>query len=276
MTRREQLGLGAAGLWTDLLDAPVNQWRDIVESQAAPAEDWRDLARRGGYPRPAVHLRDPRSRAEWFEGYLNTYLERDIPELSPIASLPDFRRVMQLTALRIGTLLNQTQLARECSVPQTTVQRYLSLLETSYQLVKIPAYAVSRGKRLIKTPKIYWSDTGLAMHLAGEHAPRGEHLENLVAHDLLAWRHSQIPTPQILYWRTTTGREVDFVIESERKLIPIEVKATSQPSSGDLASVRAFLDDYDGRAPGGLFLYGGEETFWIAKKVLAAPWWKVV
>lgn len=276
MTRREQLGLGTAGLWDDLLATPRAQWRDLVEAQPAPFEDWRALASRGGYPRPAVHLRDRGARAEWFEGYVNTYLERDIPDLSPIANRPDFRRLTQMAALRVGGLVNQTQIARDASIPQTTVQRYLNLLETSYQIVRLQPYAVSRTKRLIKTPKLYWSDPALALHLGGETVPRGEHLENIVAHDLLAWRQTQAPTPQILYWRTTSGREVDFVIEAGRTLLPIEVKTTQQPSSGDLASLRAFMDEYGDRAVGGLLLYGGEETFWVAKEVLAAPWWKVV
>jgi predicted AAA+ superfamily ATPase len=183
---------------------------------------------------------------------------------------------MRSLALRVGTLVNQTQLARETSLPQTTVQRYLNLLETSYQLVRIPPYTVSRVRRLIKTPKAYWSDTGLAMHIAGETSARGEHLENIVAHDLMVWRQTQTPAPQILYWRTTTGREVDFVIESGQTLLPIEVKATTSPSSGDLANMLAFMEEYGDSVTGGLLLYSGEETFWIAKNVLAAPWWKVL
>ena len=231
---------------------------------------------RGGYPRPAVHLSSDLARGEWFEGYVNTYLERDIPELSPIAHLADFRRLMRSLALRVGTLVNQTQLARETNLPQTTVQRYLNLLETSYQLVRVPPYTVSRVKRLIKTPKLYWSDVGLAMHLSGETVARGEHLENIVAQDLLVWQQTQTPAPQILYWRTTTGREVDFVIEAGQTLLPIEVKATISPSSGDLANLRAFMEEYGDAVKGGLFLYNGDETFWIAKQVLAVPWWKVL
>jgi len=276
MTRREQLGLGSAGIWSDLLATPVDRWRDLVLAQSAPFEEWRELAGRGGYPRPAVHMRSGAARAEWFAGYVDTYLERDLPDLSPVAHVPDFRRLMQSLALRVGTLVNQTQLARETMLPQTTVQRYLNLLETSYQLVRVPAYAISRTKRLIKTPKLYWSDTGLALHLSGELTARGEHLENVVANDLLAWRETHMPRPNILYWRTTTGREVDFVIEAGMRLVPIEVKATTQPSTGDLASLRAFLDEYGARAIGGLLLHSGEETFWIANRVLAAPWWRVM
>lgn len=276
MTRREQLGLGTAGIWSDLLAAPVQRWRDLVLDQPAPFEDWRELAQRGGYPRAAVHLDTPDARAEWFAGYVDTYLERDVPDIAAIASIPDLRRLMRSFALRTGTLVNLTQVARDTSLPQTTVRRYADVLEISWQLVRVPAYTASRVKRLIKTPKLYWSDTGLAMHLAGETAPRGEHLESIVVHDLLAWRQTVLPLPNVLYWRTTAGHEVDFVVETGAGLLPIEVKATAQPSTSDLANLRVFMDEYRDQVLGALLLHTGEDTFWIAKNVLAAPWWAVV
>ena len=94
---------------------------------------------------------------------------------------------MTAVCLRVGGLLNQADLARDVSLAPSTVQRYLDLLEVSFQLVRLPAYSVNRTKRLVKSPKLYWSDTGLSLHLAGEAQPRGAHLENLVACDLLAW-----------------------------------------------------------------------------------------
>jgi len=120
---------------------------------------------------------------------------------------------MQLAAIRVGGVLNQSDLARDAGLPVSTAQRYLDLLVTSYQMVRVPAYAVNRTKRLVKSPKLYWRDTALAMHLAGETEPRGEHLENLILHDLLVWKELQVAHPQILYWRTRTREEVDFVIK---------------------------------------------------------------
>jgi hypothetical protein len=98
-------------------------------------------------------------------------------------------------------------------MPQPTVSRHLDLLEVSYLLVRLPAFAVNRASRLIKAPKLYWSDTALAMHLAGESEPRGPHLENLVLGDLLAWSATHVDAPQVMFWRTASGREVDFVVE---------------------------------------------------------------
>jgi len=95
--------------------------------------------------------------------------------------------------------LNQTQLGRDVALPQPTVHRYLNLLETSYMLVRLPAHAVNRTKRIIKSPKLYWTDTGLALHLGGETEPRGAHLENLVLQDLLAWRDVRLERASLLY-----------------------------------------------------------------------------
>ena len=276
LTRREQLGLGEAGIWQALLETPPRRWRDLVMAQVAPDEDWRDLARRGGYPPAVVDIRNDADRWLWFDGYLRTYLQRDVPEISAIENIPDFDKILRSVALRLGTLVNQTQLAREASIPQSTVQRYLNVLETSYQLHRLPAYSVNRTKQLVKSPKYYWSDTGFALALSREREPRGEHLENVVLQDLLAWRNSRIAPPEIFYWRTSKGYEVDFVIEDGRQLLPVEVKATSQPSTRDLKSMRVFLDEYGDRASAGLLLHTGEQAFWIAERVLAAPWWMVL
>ena len=155
---------------------------------------------------------------------MRTYLERDLQDIASISALPDFRRVMRAACLRIRQILNQSDLARDISISQPTAHRYLNLLETSYLFVRLPACAVNRTKRLVKSPKAYWSDTGLAMHLSQESEPRGGHLENIVLHDLLAWRDSRMTSAELFYWRTANGEEVDFVIESAGRLLPIEVK----------------------------------------------------
>jgi predicted AAA+ superfamily ATPase len=277
MTRRELLGFGTTGIWSQLCNTPVARWYDLVHEGDAPSDDWRSLALRGGYPTPAYEYSTDSARKHWFTGYIRTYLQRDIPGLSAIEHLPDFRRLMRAVALRIGGLQNQSGLARDMGLPQPTVHRYLNLLEVSYQLVRIPAYAVNRTKRLVKSPKMYWSDTGLALALAQETMPRGEHLENMVLTDLLAWRETDPAMPEILYWRTVSGQEVDFVIEAgPEKLIAVEVKATTRPSTKETGGVRAFMEEYGSHVHGALLLHGGDETFWIAKGVLATPWWRVL
>ena len=245
-----------------------------MASQHVPQEDWRRLARRGGYPVPAVHLRDDRSRAVWFSGYTRTYLERDLQELSSIAGIPDLRRFMRALCLRMGQLLNQSEIGRALAMPQPTIHRWLNLFETSYQLVKLPAYAVTRTKRLIKSPKAYWADTGRALHLAGDAEPGGPALENIVLTDLLAWRDAAPSRADVMYWRATTGEEVDFVIESGGSLLPIE--ATARPRVRDGAHIQTFRREYGRSARAGLVLHTGSHIEWLAPDVLAARWWRVL
>ncbi len=276
LTRRELLGLGRAGVWGDLFRLPDRAWPDFLRSHDAIRADWRDAVRLGGYPTPAHQLRGAAARSLWHAGYVQTYLERDLRELTAVTSLPDFRRLMRAACLRIGNLVNQTELGRDVGMPQATVSRHLDLLEVSYLLVRLPAFAVNRTSRLIKTPKLYWNDTALALHLAGEDEPRGAHLENLVLSDLLAWSSALHGAPQVLYWRTASGREVDFVVEFKGRLLPIEVKTTPRPRSGDADGLRAFRDEYRGQTRAGLLLHTGENVSWLADGVLAAPWWAIL
>lgn len=276
MTRREQRGLGSCGRWEELLATPDAEWQEVLAKEQDMAEDWRALALRGGFPTPALQLTTAADRRIWFDGYVRTYLERDLQDLATISALPDFRRLMRATCLRLGQLVNQTELGRDVSLPQPTVHRWLNLLETSYLLMRLPAYAVNRTKRLIKAPKIYWGDTGIALHLAGMDEPAGAHLENLVLQDLLAWRDARLERVELGYWRTAVGEEVDFVIEAGDKLLPIEVKATSRPRLAEAAHLRTFRQEYGKKSRPGLLLHTGSSLEWLAPDVLAAPWWKVL
>jgi uncharacterized protein len=274
-TRRERLGLGRTGVWGELLAAPFAEWRAVLSACAGPPEDWRAAARLGGLPVPARELTDDEARSVWFSGYTQTYLERDLQVLRAVENLADFRRLMTAACLRVGGLLNQAELGRDVGISQPQVHRFLNLMETSYLANRLPPYSVNRTRRLIKAPKLYWSDPALAMHLAGESEPRGPHLENLVLADLLAWRDVQARRPQILFWRTAAGHEVDFVIEGPKRLLPVEVKAAARVSPGDARGLEVFLDEYADSADGGLLLHCGGEAFPLTKRILAAPWWAV-
>ena len=276
MTRREQRGLGRCGVWDELLAARDEEWRDLLAAQPDEPDDWRALARRGGFPTPTLDMATPNERAIWFDGYVRTYLERDLQDLASISALPDFRRLMRAACLRLGQLVNQTELGRDVALPQPTVHRWLNLLETSYLLVRLPAYAVNRTKRLIKSPKLYWGDTGVALHLAEAAEPGGAHLENLVLQDLLAWRDARLERAELGYWRTAIGEEVDFVIETGGRLLPIEVKASARPRLADATHLRTFRTEYGRKARAGLLLHTGSTLEWLAPDVLAAPWWRVL
>lgn len=277
MTESEKRGSGMAAPWGDLLklQSPAAAERRLQRFDRGEGWEWAALS--GGYPVPALQL-TPADRSRWFEGYVRTYLERDLQELSSVSALSDFRRLMKLSALRVGQMLNQTELARDAALSQPTTHRYLNLLETSYQIVRIPAFAARRTKRLVKTPKLFWTDTGLAAHLAGVDSPAelddtfgGALLENLILVQLLVWRETLSPRPEIHYFRTHAGEEIDFVIEWKRRLLPIEVKRSRRIRTSAIDSVVQFIEEYRERAHLGIVLYGGREVIRLGDRVLGVP-----
>ncbi len=281
MSRREKLGAGTCGIWDDIVSNAEKHWIDVVNDQQAvevapeDKKDWRELVKHGGYPTPALELNNEIERSIWFDGYVRTYLERDVLQLANVTNLIEFRRLATLLCHRIGQVVNQSELGRTAAIPQSTVNRYLNLLEASYQLVRIPAYTRNRVKRLIKSPKPYWSDPGLALHISGSE-PTGAHFENLILCDLLVWRDSSTSGGEIFHWRTTHGVEVDFVLETATGLIPIEVKLTTQPRIRDTTNLHVFLDEYKDDTRSGLLIHAGSETTWLTKNVIAVPWWRVL
>ncbi len=276
MTSGELAGEGRAGLWEDLLRTDDENWVDLVSPGGGKAPDWREAVARGGFPVPALELQTRRERAVWFEGYVRTYLERDLRDLAAVTSLVDFRRLLKAASLRLGQSVNQTEVSRDIGVSQPTVHRWLNLLEASYVLVRLPAFSLNRTKRLIKSAKLYWVDTGLALHVSQLEQPTGAHLENLVLCDLLAWRDARAERAEVFYWRTSAGEEVDFVLEAGGKLLPVEVKATARPGLRDCKGILAFRQEYPDLARAGLLVHTGTKVGWLAPGVLEVPWWQVL
>ena len=278
LTRREILGFGEAGAWGELERMPQTSWKDLLLSRNGPAEDWRAFARRGGYPKLA--LADPSSadsRTSWCQDYVESYLDRDLPQLSSIDNPAEFLRLMRVTCRQLGRVVNKTEWGREAWLPPTTVDRYLDLLETSYQLIRVGAYDEPCGKRLITGPKAYWSDTGLAMHLSGENSARRAHLENMVLTDLVAWRAGYSPRARIMHWRTTVGADVSFIIQfADETVLAIQVSAGIEPTESELASINLFLTQYPRVARGGLVLHTGSDVAQLEGRLTTAPWSSVL
>jgi predicted AAA+ superfamily ATPase len=269
-TSAERAGLGKVGDWDRVFEDP-SQFEGLHPS-FSPVED---KVLESGFP--PVALGD--TRRMWLDGYVRTYLERDLQTLSSIANLVDFRRLMRVAALRSGALVNQSELARDAGLSQPTAHRYLNLLEASYLLYRLAAYAVNRTKRLIKAPRLFFCDAGLAAYLSGvatgEEVQKagltGPLLETLVLSDLLAWREGLLPRPEILYWRIASGAEVDLVIERGSKVVPVEVKAGGRPRTSDVQHLRLFLDEYGKAAPHAVLLHSGERAEKLADRVWAIP-----
>lgn len=248
------------------------------EGAAGPSPDPLVLALDGFMP-ALLWLHSREAVLEWWQGYVSTYLERDLRELSQVASLSDFRRVMELVALRTGQLLNQTEVARDAGVSQPTVHRYLNLLETPFLLHRLPAFAVSRTKRLIKSPKAYWADPALAAFLMGHYTlesmrksrEAGPLFENLVLLHLQVLADLLRPPARLYYWRTTSGVEVDFVAEWGRNLVAFEVKLTATPHYADAEPLRQFLAEYP-ECRAGVLIHQGEELMQLGDRIMAIPW----
>lgn len=276
LTERERRG-EPLPCWTDLLSAPT--LADALDRiPAHRAFDWRRAALEGGMP-ALVGVDDPAQRQLWFEGYVDTYLHRDLRDLSQISDLSAFRRVIEMATLQTGGLLNFAQLAHDAGLSRATVQRWLALLEISYIATLVPPYFESRLKRLVKTPKLYALDTGLALFILGVHDIEalerlrtvGVWLENLVLNDLLTWRETHVPRPELFHFRSHDRYEIDFVVELDRRSIPIEIKSSERARVEDAGAIDRFCSELPDRAPFGLVLYSGAEPRQLSEHALAVP-----
>ncbi len=232
-----------------------------------------------GFMPPLVLLESAQAWTRWWDGYVTTYLERDLRQVSQIATLLDFRRLMSLAALRSGQLLNQSEIARDARLTQPTVHRYLNLLETTHLFERLPPYTASRTTWLLKSHKAFWNDPGLAVFLSGYFQPAelrsareyGAYFETLIYHHLRVLARLMMPPASLYFWRTRAGVEVDFILEHGRRLLAIEVKLTDHLTYGEAAGLRRFLAEHP-KAVGGLLLYCGREIRRLDENIVAAPW----
>lgn len=242
--------------------------------------DWQDWLLRGGFPSALAAPSDD-ARRLWFAGYVQTYLERDLRQLSAVSSLPDFQRVMALAAHRCARLLNQSDLARDAALPQPTVHRYLNLLETGCLLVRLGPYTTNPATGLVKGKKVLWSDCGLAAWLAGiKRAPdlanrldQGFWLEQAVFQSLQTWRSLDAAGRKLYFWRDRSGREVDFVLEKDGVLVALEIKTSRQVSPADADGIVAFRQSLgrNQRLQRGVALHAGSARP-LGQELWALPW----
>ncbi|MGC8625853.1 MAG: ATP-binding protein [Phycisphaerae bacterium] len=202
----------------------------------------------GGFPEI---LAAPEVADIWFRSYMQTYLERDVRAAASIRDLAVFRRFISLLASRCGQMLNKTELAAPLGVSVPTITHWLSILEITGQILLIQPFFENFGKRLVKTPKLYFADSGLACHLLGvrdqqslEQSPfLGGLFEGLVASEIVKHRLNRGEDRSLYYFRDRQGLEVDFVIDNgNRQLSLIEAKATRTPMPGDARSLSRLAD----------------------------------
>ncbi|MBL0050006.1 MAG: ATP-binding protein [Bacteroidetes bacterium] len=184
----------------------------------------------GGYPEVIAKKINP---VDWYEAYINTYIQRDVRQLKNISNLVQFTKLLKLCAGRTGQILNLTSISNDCGIDQKTVASWLSVLQSSYIVYLLKPYAGNFNKRIIKAPKLYFYDTGVACSLLGiddvkeikTHSAKGALFENLVVSELLKERFNAGAADNLFYWRDKTGHEVDIVLDKAGKLTAMELKS---------------------------------------------------
>lgn len=252
----------------------------FIKSPTLPAGKTPTISERevltGGLPPACLDPSD--GLDEWFRGYVQTYVERDVRQLSQITDLIAFRTLAQLAALRTAQVLVISTLARDAKLNAVTAGRYLDLLETSFLIHRLPPFLKNRSSRLVKSPKLFFTDSGLAAHMAGvtsiepgrDDLHRGALFETYVAQNLAALLEAHVPDAQLSYWQEQGRHEVDFVIEAGRKVLAIEVKAATRWSESELSGLRAFLE----RTPAciaAILAYNGTKSVRLDDRLWAIP-----
>lgn len=233
-------------------------------SFAGPLPDIGELLFHGFYPRIFADLLNP---VEALSFYIATYIERDVREIMAIKDLTTFSRFLRLCAGRTGQILNASSLAADAGINHNTARSWLSLLEASFIITFLPPHHNNLNKRLIKAPKLYFWDVGLACHLLGieqarqvmSHPLVGHLFETYVVTELMKQRFNRVREPRLYYWRDNAGHEVDLLYDSPDGILPIEIKlgATIQ---GDAWKGIDYYRKLNRKASPGVLIYGGNEV----------------
>ena len=263
LTGRRPLSLDALG-------------KRLPENPKPPRTGLMEVLHTGFYPRIHDKHLSPR---DWLASYYQTYLERDVRNVLNVGDLETFGRFVRLCAGRCGQLLNLSGLASDCGVSHTTAKRWLSVLEASFVIVLLRPHHRNFGKRLIKSPKLYFVDTGLLCYLLEIHSPRellhraerGAVFESFVLSELYKNFTHRGEQPRLYFWRDAAGHEVDVVVERGAELLPVEIKS-AQTVASDFFNNLAYWRELTGVEEGpSALIYGGDQTF-RRSGVSVYPW----
>lgn len=216
---------------------------------------------KGGYPALYNEVTNP---VKWYANYISTYVERDVRLLKNITDLVAFEHFLRLCAGRVGQLLNMSSLAVEVGVDVKTIGSWISVLETSFIVFRLQPYFENYNKRIVKMPKLYFYDTGLAVALLGVenagqlalHPFRGNLFENMIVTDFLKRRFNAGKSNNLFFWRDNVGNEIDLLLAKGNSRIPIEIKS-GQTVTGDYLKGILFWNKMT-QSEGGFVVYGGD------------------
>jgi predicted AAA+ superfamily ATPase len=217
---------------------------------------------------PPLYDRDilPQS---WFGAYTTAYIERDVRQILKIQELETFQRFIRLCAGRTGQLLNYSSLATECGITHNTVKAWISVLEASYIVFLLRPHHANFNKRLIKMPKLYFYDVGLATWLLGirsaeqitTHPLRGAIFETFIISELMKSRLNQGERPDLFFWRDSNGNEVDVIFEHSGRLLPVEIKSGKTLTSESTTGLKKWLSFAKSEGISPTLIYGGSKSY---------------
>jgi predicted AAA+ superfamily ATPase len=255
----------------------VRKSAPLSEKVPSYREIWKALLI-GGYPELVSHPR--RDFVMWHRSYIQTYIERDVRTLRQVGDLTQFQNFLRALAARSAQLLSLADISRDLGVALNTVKAWLSVLEASFQVVVVRPYFANIGKRLVKTPKVYFTDTGTLCHLVGLRDPghaasgpmAGPIFETAVFEEILRTLMHRGEDARIHFWRTSIGMEVDFLVEKGRRLIPIEVKLSATPRPSMASGIETIRRDLGKKtvAPG-YVVHPGDVEIPLSSDATAIP-----
>ena len=227
----------------------------------------------GGYP-PIWQRKKTTHKINWLKDYRTTYVEKDITDVGQISNVETFVLIQKLLCVRTAQLFSISAVARDAGVAVNTVKRYINLLTFTFQCHILQPYFENIGKRFIKSAKIFFPDAGLNSVLLGEMSiDTGAAYETWVFSELDKWRQLQEIKPDLFFYRTAAGMEIDFLLVGNGSILPIEVKSAKRIDSADVRNLKLFLEDHKTTTKIGIVIYPGNELQEITKGIWSVPDW---
>lgn len=253
---------------------------DELKTAKLSTDDLEEQLFNGFYPRIYQHHIDP---TDWYPNYVQTYIERDVRQMKNIQDLAVFQKFLKMCASRTGQLLNLSGLAADCGVTHNTARAWISLLQSSFIIFLLQPFHNNIGKRLVKTPKLYFFDTGLVCSLLGieekkqlsTHYLKGGIFESFVISELIKARYNQGKIPNLYFWRDKTGHEIDCIIEEAQQVIPIEIKAAKTIVNDFFSGIEYWKQFTPYKSSKSYIIYGGDQNQTHRKQATVLSWMNV-
>lgn len=262
--------------------AATDPWRldELPPQSAQPSFTLEEIIFKGLYPRIHDKGLEPH---DWLSAYYRTYVERDVRDLANIGNLETFQRFVRLCAGRSGQLLNLSSLALDAGISHTTARNWISILQAGFIIHLLPPHFANFAKRIVKTPKLYFLDTGLLCYLLRiresaelvTHAMKGHIFETFVLAELFKAFAHRGETPPLYFWRDKTGHEVDVVIDTGSRLIPIEIKSSETVGRSLFDGLKYYMSLGSQVSETGVLIHGGN-GFYQREQFLIRPWFQCV